>query len=174
MYGTVAAAPTFTASVLGSRVLAAIGDDVGDAEAIWQIVAGRDSTLCRMAAGFDPGRRYLFAVTYLAMRRLDDFIDGQGWQDDRHAALQVIAAFERFLEGGGVPSALLTPAEGDLLARLLAIAPFGVHPLRALCAAMRMDVAGRGLESWDDFADYGEGATVAPTEKGKVMELPKP
>ena len=130
----------------------------------------RDSLLCREARSFSTARQDLFLATYMAMRLIDDHVDhlvdvDRGWQSPALGAIdgwqrRVQAAVDGRIEPGaeGYEEAVLV-----LLAGTVPPSPLDGRAFDALARAMRRDALGQPLRSWQDFLDYAEGATVAPT-----------
>lgn len=139
-------------------------------ERLAHLAFARDSLLCREARGFPPAKQDLFLATYMAMRVIDDHVDGLKDTDrgpDGPAPPLVSRwreAIRRAATGRVSPG--WGPLETDifcLLARTLPDAGLGEHPWNALEQAMLFDAQGGILHTFSDFLSYAEGATVAPT-----------
>ncbi|MEO1018173.1 MAG: squalene/phytoene synthase family protein, partial [Pseudomonadota bacterium] len=156
----------------------------------WTIALARPSTLVEGARALEPIKQEIFVPCYAAMRIIDDRIDEEAgaatikakndslerWLDRTLSACRGIAQ-----ETGIEPDDAVFRA----LAAVLPKIELGELPWRALHQAMRRDLEQTPMINWRDFADYCEGATVAPTyiylvlllaraERGRLISpLPK-
>ena len=140
-----------------------------------RIAAAGGNNLSQAAAMLeDPTKYRLFAVTYAAMRVLDDAVDVDFLS--RPAAERVatrgetLALVDRWLaQVEAAERGRFTPGRGTFeplvftaLDRFLGRSQIALGPWRRLAASLRRDVEERSLETWEDFLSYGEGACVAP------------
>jgi len=124
---------------------------------------------------FGEGHHYrFFLASYAAMRVLDDAIDEDflelakeeraGRRDDTLVLIdqwraQVAAAQLGQFEASADS---IEPEVFGLLSHYLSRSQLGTEPFEKLAASMRSDVEERGLNTWEDFFGYCEGASVAP------------
>lgn len=135
-----------------------------------ELAFARDSHLCRAARNWPEGRRDLFLAAYMAMRSIDDHVDGLPPQARGPAspALETIETWRRAVSGAaeghitGTADATLQAALVLLAVRMPA-SPLDLRPFEALAGAMRHDAAGAPMADFDAWLAYAEGASVAPT-----------
>ncbi|HLE84358.1 MAG TPA: squalene/phytoene synthase family protein [Thermoanaerobaculia bacterium] len=156
-------------------------DPLREAYSRAESIASRDLNNLYLTSRFfaDPVRYRAFCAFYAVMRRVDDRVDelcarsGVPAAERERVAAEVAAwrraveAVDRGRSSGGALAAVGDPAAaGELLAAFAdAHGRFRV-PLalwRNFFAAMDRDLEDRRFESYGEFLEYAEGATVAPT-----------
>jgi len=133
------------------------------------------SNLWLVGRALPKARRAMFVTAYASMRVVDDFVDDDFavQAPERRAALRK-SAHDR-VEGwrqavAGALAGAPQEGEGDALDPPIARAltdqfhgsDIGTGPWDALADAMHRDVDEVPFETWADFQEYCEGATVAP------------
>lgn len=134
-------------------------------------IASVDSRLCAWAPRIFAGERLdLFMSSYMAMRRIDDQIDGLACSGRQEAspALAWIADWQASIRSAAIGQVHNSIEDRDrhiwtLLAATLPTSGFGIEPFERLARSLRHDAKGRDFKQWDDFWRYCEGATDAPT-----------
>lgn len=137
-------------------------------------VATRPNNMARVAAALSPPKQALFHVTYALMRTIDDFVDEEfmgrtpAQRDvtradafatvDLWQAQAVAAADGRFVGRSDSYEPLLF----SVMNKVVGASAIGPAPWCALADAMRADIREGALPDWQAFADYAEGAAVAP------------
>ncbi|HUP43224.1 MAG TPA: squalene/phytoene synthase family protein [Thermoanaerobaculia bacterium] len=159
-------------------------DPLRDAYALAESIASRDLNNLYLTSRFfaDPARYRSFCAYYAVMRRVDDRVDELCARSgvpaaERERARAEVDAWRHAIEGvaAGEPAEsagrALAGLEDAASARALLLAcedaqrRFRIPPVlwRNFFAAMDRDLEDRRFESYGEFLDYAEGATVAPT-----------
>lgn len=146
-------------------------DDLRDAIAGCEAIAARNnSTLFHASRALPRFRRDLFAVTYAAMRVIDDRVD-EGFLGlapeqrtaQRKAVAEEVEAWRRQTAENALDGPL--PVEVATAFRALVTpSDLGPGPWNGLAAALQEDVAEASMADWAAFERYAGGATVAPAE----------
>lgn len=139
------------------------------------------SNLALVSKGLKQPLQHLFAPSYASMRLIDDMVDERFLaldqahkENERQDYLARIDAWEevsiqaaqgKFKEPDY--QFKLPKDQASAIFRMLSLtlgkSNLGDTPWRAMASAMRRDVREQNIKDWDDFADYGWGATVSPT-----------
>lgn len=122
-----------------------------------------------------PRKRRLFEAAYASMRIIDDFVDDDfltAGPDERAARRDSAQRYIDLWRDAAVGSIAdraavdgLSARDTQVMAALRQAArstDLPDFPWHRLAEAMAFDVAEGTLETWDDFARYCDGATVAP------------
>ncbi len=132
------------------------------------IAYARPSTLVKEAEALDRLKHHIFVPCYATMRIIDDLVDitSEGMtaaqkrkRVDQWAERAIDASDHRFVACNLDPDDSVFRALADVLPHF----PIGPKPWHALTAAMQRDLDQEPMIAWQDFEDYCEGATVAPT-----------
>ena len=134
----------------------------------------RPNNMARVAAALSLPKQALFHVTYALMRAIDDFVDEDFMArapaertETRAAAMATVDRWQAQAEAASAgrfaagPDAL-DPLLFDVMNKIVGASAIGAGPWQALAGAMRADIAEDALPDWAAFADYAEGAAVAP------------
>jgi phytoene synthase len=156
-------------------------DPLREAYSRAESIASRDLNNLYLTSRFfaDPVRYRAFCAFYAVMRRVDDRVDELCARSgvpaaERQRVAAEVAAWRRAVEAvdrGRPPGRALAAVEDPVAAGELLAAFADAHgrfrvPLalwRNFFAAMDRDLEDRRFESYGDFLEYAEGATVAPT-----------
>lgn len=149
----------------------ASGVDLRGAIAACEAIAARnDSTLFHASRALPRFRRDLFAVTYAAMRVIDDRVDedflslpAERRASGRLAMAAEVEAWRRQTAEGAAEGPLPTSVATAFRA-LVTPSDLGPGPWTGLAAALQEDVTEAAMADWAAFDRYAQGATVAPAE----------
>jgi len=149
--------------------------------AVSEVIAAKDRNNLYLTSCYfvDPERYRAFCALYAVMRVVDDRVDdlainGQLSNAQLEIEHQVLAAWrEAFfcaVRGETLSTEILVrcdfPQSGELLqAAAVAMEKFPIPHLiwQNFFDAMERDIERPDFETWEEFLDYCEGATVAPT-----------
>ncbi|NQW08484.1 MAG: squalene/phytoene synthase family protein [Alphaproteobacteria bacterium] len=147
------------------------GSTPRDAIAACEAIAARnDSTLFHASRALPRFRRDLFAVTYAAMRVIDDRVDedflslSTELRDAQRLAIVAEVEAWRRQTAEGAHDGPLPVAIATAFRALVAPSDLGPGPWNGLAAALQEDAAEATMADWQAFDRYAQGATVAPAE----------
>lgn len=138
-----------------------------------EIAEKNRSPLFQASRLFLREKRDLFLASYAAMRLVDDLVD-EGFLASQDQSPQRIARVKEQIEQWRCQAEAAAmgsfsrskdsfdPLVFEALNETVGRSNLGKWPWNALASAMVADVEGRSLETWSDFLEYAEGATVAP------------